>query len=325
MWNIGPLEIKGQVVLGPMAGITNKAYRCFVKPFGVAVSYTEMISDYGIIYNNKKTLRYLDIDKNERPTGIQIFGSNKKTLIEAVKRMQELTDNYDFIDVNLGCPMPKVIKTGAGSSWLRRPEQLFEMMQSLVSISDKPVTAKIRIGYDEDSINVLKIVELLQQAKVSMICIHTRTTKQIYGGQARHHLISGLGERMKVPLVISGDIFTIAQAKEALNITKASAVMVARGALGKPHFITQLNHYLNTNETLPSVNIKEQLEYLKQYADQLVKLKGEKAAIRELRGIGIHFLTGYPGTKPYKVKMTKMDAIEEFENLIQRIKEDYHY
>jgi tRNA-dihydrouridine synthase B len=325
MWNIGPLEIKGQVVLGPMAGITNKAYRCFVKPFGVAVSYTEMISDYGIIYNNKKTLRYLDIDKNERPTGIQIFGSNKKTLIEAVKRMQELTDNYDFIDVNLGCPMLKVIKTGAGSSWLRRPEQLFEMMQSLVSISDKPVTAKIRIGYDEDSINVLKIVELLQQAKVSMICIHTRTTKQIYGGQARHHLISGLGERMKVPLVISGDIFTIAQAKEALNITKASAVMVARGALGKPHFITQLNHYLNTNETLPSVNIKEQLEYLKQYADQLVKLKGEKAAIRELRGIGIHFLTGYPGTKPYKVKMTKMDAIEEFENLIQRIKEDYHY
>ncbi|MFA5236081.1 MAG: tRNA dihydrouridine synthase DusB [Bacilli bacterium] len=320
MWKFADIPVKGQVVLAPMAGITTRAYRVFMKRFGVNLFYTEMVSDCGIIYDSRNTMKYLDIDPGEHPIGVQIFGSKAETLVAAVKKLQSMKSDYDFIDVNLGCPMPKVTKNGAGSAWLTRPEELEAMMAELVKISVKPITAKIRIGWDDENINVKDIAERLERAGVSLIAIHTRTTKQIYSGSARHEEIRDLGLNMKVPLVISGDIDSIENAQKALDITKASAVMVARGGLGRPRFIAQLSEYFRSGKTLPDATLAEQLIYLRQLAKRLVALKGEHVAIKELRGLGVHFLQGYPGMKPYKLRLSQLNTFAELDGLLKDIR-----
>ncbi len=320
MWSFGNIAVKGRVVLGPMAGITTLAYRTFMCRFGVDLFYTEMVSDCGIIYDSKNTKKYLAIDKNEHPIGVQLFGAKIATLKAAINKLQTMGIPYDFIDINLGCPMPKVTRNGAGAAWLTRPQELEEMMHALVLISTKPITAKIRIGTDNQHINVYDIVTRLERAGVAMIAIHTRTTKQIYQGFANHEVIRDLGLKMNVPLVISGDINSIDQAVKALEITKASAVMVARGGLGRPRFIEQLHTYFKNGQRLEDATLRDQLRYLRQLAKRLIALKGEDVAMHELRGIGVHFLSGYPGMKKYKTMISQINTLQELDLLFRRIR-----
>lgn len=318
---VGNIQLSGNVLLAPMAGVTNLAYREFMKPFGVALTYSEMISDCGLIYGNKDTYKYLDTSAYERPVALQIFGGSKETLLKALEIIESQKDDYDFIDVNLGCPVPKVTKTGAGSAWLKREDELFDMMSNLVKASKKPVTAKIRIGWDEQSINVERIVKILQDAGVSLIAIHPRTRNQLYSGVANYECIKDIKKLLHIPLVISGDIFTLESAIEAQKLTNADGIMVARGAMGNPYLITQIDHFFKTGEMLPRISLDKQLEYLKEYANKLVVLKGEDVAIRELRGIAPHFLKGYPNLKKYRVKLTtEMDTLNDLLNIINDIR-----
>ena len=318
---VGNIELSGVVFLAPMAGVTNLAYREFMKPFGVALTYSEMISDCGLIYGNKETYKYLDTSAYERPVALQIFGGSKETLLKALEIIENQKDDYDFIDVNLGCPVPKVTKTGAGSAWLKREDELFDMMSNLVKASKKPVTAKIRIGWDEQSINVERIATILQDAGVSLIAIHPRTRNQLYSGVANYERIKDIKKLLHIPLVISGDIFTLESAIEAQKLTNADGIMVARGAMGNPYLITQIDHYFKTGEILPRISLNQQLEYLKEYANKLIDLKGEDVAIRELRGIAPHFLKGYPNLKKYRVKLTmEMTSLNDLLNIIDDIK-----
>ncbi|MCX5775471.1 MAG: tRNA dihydrouridine synthase DusB [Firmicutes bacterium] len=320
MWKIGSVKVQGRVVLAPMAGYTNLAYREFMKPFGVALTYTEMISDCGLVYKNQETYRYLATSEKERPIGIQLFGGRTSTLVKAIEIIESMHLTYDLLDINLGCPMPKVTKTGAGSAWLKRPEELYETMKAVVTASSKPVTAKIRIGWDSTSINVMEVIAALEKAGVSMIAVHARTTKQIYSGKPNYELLKNLRDKMSVPLVISGDIFTLDDAINALEITKAEAVMVARGALGNPWLVTQINEYLKTGVRLPDATLVEQIGYLKSFALKLVALKGENLAIRELKGIATHFLIGFPGMKPVKVALTtKMTTLRDLYAILDEI------
>ena len=322
MWKIGNIEIDGQVVLAPMAGITNVAYRKFMKPFGVAVSYTEMVSDCGLLYQNKETYRYLESCKEDRPLGIQLFGGKKETLLSALKMIENGSYDYDFIDVNLGCPVPKVTKQEAGSAWLKRPQELYEMMCALVQASSKPITAKLRLGWDDAHINFNEIISLLEKAGVAMIALHARTRADLYMGKARHSLLKGLKESMHVPLVISGDVFSLDEAIEIMNITHADAIMVARGGLGNPYLITQIDHYFKTKEKLPSPTLKENLEYLEKHYQFLKELKGEYVAIHELRGIAPHYLKGYPNMKSFRVALaSKMETEEDFLTILKQAKE----
>jgi len=320
MWSFGNIKVSGKVVLGPMAGVTTLAYRTFMKRFGVDLLYTEMVSDCGVIYDSRNTRKYLEIGKNEHPIGVQLFGGKTDNLVKAIHKLQMLGIPYDFLDINLGCPMPKVMRNGAGASWLTRPEDLEAMMRQVVNASDKPISAKIRLGSDDKNINVRDVVSRLERAGVSLIAIHTRTTKQIYQGFARHEEIRDLGLKMKVPLVISGDINSIDNAARALDITKATAVMVARGGLGRPRFVAQLHQYFKNGERLPEATLKEQLSYLRQFAKQLVNLKGEEIAMKELRGIGVHFLNGYAGMKPFKTQLIQITTFAEFDLLLKRIR-----
>lgn len=315
------------VVLGPMAGITNKAYREFMKPFGVSISYTEMVSDCGIIYGNKETFRYLDIGENESPIGVQLFGGEKTTLLEALKIIQNKNIKYDFIDINLGCPVNKVVKTNAGSAWLKREDELFEMMSELVKISRTPVTAKIRLGWDDNSINVSKIVTLLVKAGVSMICIHPRTRSQFYSGLARYEEIKNIKKYMKnIPLVISGDIFTLEDAIKWKTYCRADGIMVARGALGNPHLITQIKAYFQNGIILKDSSKEDQIKYLKEYATKLIELKGEEQSIRELKGIATHFIKGFPNSKKLKVSLTtQMNTYEDLIDILNDVEKQLGY
>ncbi len=300
---IGDVEIKGHVVLGPMAGITTLAYREFMKPFGVGLSYSEMVSDCGLDYKNKRTYEYLATSNEDRPVGIQLFGFSLEHAVPAIKICEEKCD-YDILDINLGCPVTKVVKTGAGSAWLKDPDSLYLYIKGIVEASHKPVTAKIRLGWDEESVNVFEVAKKLEEAGVAGLTVHSRTRAQGYSGFADHSRIAGLKEILSIPLIVSGDIFTPEDAKKAIEITHADAVMVARGAVGHPYLVTQINHYLDTGERLPDPTPAEQARYALDFAHRLIALKGEATAVRELRGILPHFFSGYPGFKKLRNEIT---------------------
>lgn len=320
MWKIADIEIASHVVLGPMAGITSQAYRLFIKPFGIGLSFTEMISDCGLFYGNQNTLTYLPSQNSDRPVGIQLFGSKIENALKAIEIIQNSDVPYDFIDLNFGCPVNKVTKTGAGSSWLKKPQKMQDYVSKIVAYSKRPVTAKIRLGWNDKAINFPDIVDRLEKAGVSAITIHARTTEQMYAGKANWTVLAGLKDKMKVPLIISGDIFTLEDAIAALEISRADAVMVARGAVGNPHLIKQIDTYLRTGIRLPNATLIEQLAYLRRYVDLLIEEKGERQAMMILRGIAPKFLNGFPGMKAVKNEITTcVQTRVDLEAILQKI------
>jgi tRNA-dihydrouridine synthase B len=319
-FKIGDVEIRGPVVLGPMAGVTTLAYREFMKPFGVALSYSEMISDYGIVYGNKETFTYLATSTIDRPVGLQIFGNDPEISTKAIQIIEK-TASYDILDLNLGCPVYKVTKTGAGSAWLKDPSKLYDYVRAVVNASHKPVTAKIRLGWDESSINFDKVGTLLVQAGIKALTIHTRTAKQGYSGMARTELLNGFGQKLGIPLVISGDINDPETAFKWKESTGASAVMVARGGVGNPWLVEALNA-LAFGQELPSrYSLEKQVSFAEQFAQKLVAEKGEKVAIMQLRGLLPHFFGGFPGSKRISIEISQtMDSAEDLEKIFKGIR-----
>ena len=229
---IGNIELENNIILAPMAGITNLGYRLFMKKFGCGLVVSEMISDYALIYNNKETFEMLKTCKEERPLAIQLFGGSKESLLKAEKILLENAD-FDILDINLGCPVPKVVKGNAGSSWLKkeREEELYEMMKAIVENSTKPVTCKIRLGWDDSTINVVDTCKILEKAGVSLIAIHGRTRAQFYEGKANYEYIKKAKEAISIPLIANGDIDSVEKANEVLEYTKADGIMIGRATI----------------------------------------------------------------------------------------------
>ena len=303
MWHIGDIEINGKVVLAPMAGITSSGYRDFMKNFGVAVSVSEMVSDMGLIYDNENTNKYV-IYKESHPVGVQLFGHEPENIVKAAKIALNLNPNIDFFDINMGCPVPKVVNSGAGSSLLKNPQLCGEIVRRLKEEINIPVTAKIRLGWDEHSINFLEVISELEKAGVDMIAIHARTRKQMYLGQPNFEILRGLKSKMSVPLVISGNIYTLDDAINAIDITGADAVMVARGGVGNPWLIKQIDHYFKTGIRLENVDVLTQINYCLELADYLIEEKGEETAMRIYRSIAPKFFSGFHNAKAYKNRLS---------------------
>ena len=317
MWKLGNLEINGKVVLAPMAGFTSFGYRSFFSEFGIALAYTEMISDMGIIYGNKETVSYLPMKKEEVPLGIQLFGSDPLNLKKATQIVMEKTKFFDFIDVNMGCPVPKVTKTGAGSALLKDPKKSGDIIRAIKSVYPGPVTAKIRLGWDDKSINFLEVIKELEEAGVAMIAIHARTKKDLYSGSPRFELLKDLRNKMKVPLVISGNVFTLDDAINALDITKADAVMIARGGLGNPILAHQINYYYSHNEKLDDAILEEQVDYCLRLARYLIEEKGEEKAMLIYRSIAPKFFFNLPKVKMIKTRLAnELKTYQDLENII---------
>jgi nifR3 family TIM-barrel protein len=310
---IGGIKLKGNVVLGPMAGVTTLAYREFMKPFGVALSFSEMISDCGLDYGNKKTMEYFKTSLIDRPVELQLFGFKAENTLKAIEVLEKHAD-YDFLDINLGCPVYKVVKTGAGSAWLKDPKSLYPYMRSICEKSHKPVTAKIRLGWDSASLNVFEVSSLLEKAGIQMLTVHARTSRQGYAGEADFAKIAGLGKTLSIPLCVSGDILTPEKAVGAMKETNASLAMVARGGLGNPRLITNIQNLLDGKESLPPSTILEQAGWAEDFSKKLVEYEGARIAILQLRGLIPHFFSGFPGYKKIRGEISM--NIKTYDDLI---------
>lgn len=323
MWRLGKYEINGKIVLGPMAGFTSEGYRKYLNTFGVDVCVTEMVSDMGLIYDNQETKDYVSYKNDSSITGVQLFGHDPECLAKAALKALEINNGIHFFDINMGCPVPKVVKTGAGSALLDHPDIMREIVSKVKAATGLPVTAKIRLGYN--TINVFESIKALEEAGVDAIAIHARLRKEYYYGTPNFELLRDLRNKMTVPLIISGNIFNVDDALNAMQITGADAVMIARGSIGNPFLIKQLKTYFETGERLPNSSIDEQLTYCLELAKSMIEEKGEKRAMMIYRSIAPKFFLGFPNAKQLRTKLATnlftyqslVDILEEYKSEIQ--------
>lgn len=312
---------KKKVILAPMAGITSFSYRSFMSKFGVSLQYSEMISDCGLIYNNKETDNLLYTNNKEKLFGIQIFGGSKESIIKGIKLIESRNLKYDFIDLNLACPVKKVIKNNGGSSWLNDLEILKDMVNEVVKTSKKPVTCKIRIGIDDNHINLYEVCKILQDAGVIFIAIHARTQKQLYYGEPDYKILAKLKDFLKIPYGISGNIFSVEDAKKALDESKADAVLVARGGVGNPLLIKEINYYVKHKKIKHfNRNSNLQSKFLLNFAKRLIKEKGERKAISLLRGIAPKFYSNFKNVKEIRFKLSTITSYKELIDIVNNVK-----
>lgn len=317
---IGNVEIKGKVICAPMAGITNIVYRKIAKEYGASLVYSEMISDKALCFNSENTYKMIEIDDDEHPVALQLFGGEKEYLVKAVEIINNTS--ADILDINMGCPVPKVLKSQAGSFWLKDIEDTKDKIEAIVKVSKKPVTAKIRLGFDEEHINVVKMAKMLENAGVSAICVHARTRSQFYTGNARIEYIKKVKENVKIPVIGNGDIKCVEDAVRMLNETGCDAIMIGRGALGNPFLFKQINHYLETGEILENPSTNERLDLCLRHAKDLCKIMDEKVAIKEMRTHACYYVKGLPNSTNLKNKINHVETYKDFENLIYNYKKE---
>lgn len=315
-FKIGNIELKNNIVLAPMAGISNSAYRTIIKEMGAGLIYAEMVSDKAISYGSKKTIDMLYMKEFERPIAQQIFGSDKESFIKAAKYIEK-TMKPDIIDINMGCPVPKVaIKNQAGSALLKNPEKVYEIVSSVVNAVNVPVTVKIRSGWDSNSINAVEIAKMIERAGASAITVHPRTRAQGYTGSADWNIIKEVKENVKIPVIGNGDIKSCYDAKRMLEETKCDAVMIGRGVLGNPWLIKECVEYLSTGKEPVKVSLKEKMEMIKRHYKLLEETKSEKLALLEMRTHAAWYLKGLENSTKLKEAIFKTKTKEEFLKLI---------
>lgn len=311
-----------RVVLAPMAGVSNSAFRLTVKEFGAGLVYAEMISDKGLVTRNKKTLELLTIDEREKPIALQIFGGEKETLVEAAKYVDQYT-NADIIDINMGCPVNKVIKCEAGAKWLLDPDKVYEMVAAVVDAVKKPVTVKMRIGWDDEHIFAVENAQAIERAGGSAVAVHGRTRVQMYEGKANWDVIREVKENVKIPVIGNGDVQTPQDAKRMLDETGVDAVMIGRAALGNPWMIYRTVHYLKTGELKPEPSVREKIDVCLLHFERLMKLKGEYIAVREMRKHAAWYLKGIQGTGTVRNAINQAETAEELRAILNGVAEQW--
>lgn len=322
---IGNVEIKNQVVLAPMAGVTSTTFRRICKSMGAGLVVAEMVSDKALIYESKKTYELLKMDECERPISQQIFGGDADTMAKAAKIVEDYM-HPDIIDINMGCPVPKVaVKNNAGSNLLKDPDRVRKIVEAVVAAVSVPVTVKIRSGWDENNINAVEIAKICESAGASAIFVHGRTRKQGYAGEADWNIIKDVVEAVKIPVIGNGDIKSCYDAEKMLKVTGCTAVMIGRGALGNPWLIKECVEYLDNGKIPQEVSLKEKLAMMKYNVEELINDKNEVVGVLEMRTQLMYYLKGMPNTKNLKLAIcrasSKNELIEILENYEKEIME----
>lgn len=318
MLKIGNVQMNNKVVLAPMAGVCNPAFRLIAKEFGCGLVCAEMVSDKAILHGNQRTLEMLFVDEREKPLSLQIFGGDKESLVEAVKFVDQNT-NADIIDINMGCPVPKVTKCDAGARWLLDPKKIYEMVSYAADAAKKPVTVKMRIGWDDEHVYAVENAQAVERAGGAAVSVHGRTREQLYTGVANWDIIRDVKQAVKIPVIGNGDVFTPEDAQRMLDHTGVDGVMIGRGALGNPWMLYRTVHFLTTGELLPDPTPAEKIRIAMLHLDRLSDLKGESVAVREMRKHLAWYLKGLPDSA--RVKDSIMDLTTR--GGVQSILEDY--
>lgn len=316
---IGNVEIPHRTVLAPMAGVTNSAFRTIAKEFGAGLVVMEMVSDKGIQYNNEKTLHMLHIDEEEHPMSIQLFGSDGDSLARAAEFIQKNT-KADILDINMGCPVNKIVKNEAGAMWLKDPEKIYSVISTVKSVLDIPLTVKMRTGWADSSLAVENALAA-ESAGVSALAMHGRTREQMYTGSCDHETLANVAKALtKIPFIGNGDVKTVQDAKYMIDVIGTDAVMVGRAALNNPHIFTQINHYFETGDILPDLPFEKKLDIAEEHLKRLVNLKGENIAVREFRGLAPHYLRGTSGAAKIRGAVSRAESLAEVQELFEQVR-----
>lgn len=315
MFKIGDVEIENRVVLAPMAGVCNAAFRLTVKEFGAGLVCAEMISDKALLFGNEKTMKMLYIDENERPLSLQISGGEKDSLVEAAKYVDRNT-TADIIDINMGCPVSKIIRCEAGARWLLDPDKIYDMVSAVVESVSKPVTVKMRIGWDSAHIYAVENAKMAEKAGAAAISMHGRTREQMYEGVADWDIVRQVKRAVDIPVIGNGDVTSPELAEKMLEETGVDAVMIGREALGNPWMIYRTVHYLETGELPDEPEMAEKMEVMKLHMDRLIHLKGEKIAVMEMRKHASWYLKGIKGNGNMRKLINQSETRDELAGII---------
>lgn len=319
-WNIGNVEIKNQVVLAPMAGICNSAFRRIAKEMGAGLIYAEMVSDKALLYKSKKTEDMLYMKDEERPISQQIFGSDKESFVEAAKIVCEKM-HPDIIDINMGCPVPKVaVSAQAGAALLKNPDKVYEIVKSVVEAVSIPVTVKIRSGWDKNSINAIEIAKVCERAGASAICVHPRTRSQRYEGLSDWNIIKEVKESISIPVIGNGDIRSVDDAKRMIELTNCDAVMIGRGVLGNPWLIRDIVDYLEDGALPKVISKDEKIDMCIKHMNYLLSFKDEKTAVLEMRSHIAWYLKGLDGVNEVKREIFKATTEKDVLEILTKFK-----
>lgn len=316
---IGDVQIQNRLALGPMAGVTDMPFRILCKEQGAGLVCTEMVSAKAILYKNRNTVKLIATDPSEHPVAVQLFGSEPETVAEAACMIE--SDAFDLFDLNMGCPVPKVVKNGEGSALMRDPKLAAEIVRAIVRRVKKPVTVKIRAGFDADHINAAEVARHLADAGAQAIAVHARTREQYYSGSADWSVIRAVKEAVEIPVIGNGDIKEPQDAARMLSLTGCDAVMIARAARGNPWIFREINAYLNGEEIPPRPSIREQRETILRQARMACALKQEYIAMREMRGHMAWYTKGMRDATAIRRQASKIEHMEDLERLLKEREE----
>ena len=311
---IGNIELENRYILGPMAGVTDLPFRLLCKEQGAGLLCMEMVSAKAIYYNNRNTESLLEIHPDETPVSLQLFGSDPKIMSEMAKRIEERP--FAILDVNMGCPVPKVVRNGEGSALMKEPKLVYEIVSALVKAIDKPVTVKIRKGFDDDHVNAVEIAKIIEEAGAAAVAVHGRTREQYYSGKADWDIIRQVKEAVSIPVIGNGDVTSPQKADVLVRQTGCDGIMIARGAEGNPWIFSEMIHWEETGE-LPSRPDKDEIrEMMLKHARLQLEYKGEFCGIREMRKHVAWYTKGLKGAARLREKVNAVESLEELENLL---------
>ncbi|MBQ3854159.1 MAG: tRNA dihydrouridine synthase DusB [Anaerovibrio sp.] len=316
---IGNFDFPIPVFLAPMAGVTDTPYRILAREMGCPLVYSEMVSDKGINYRNEHTLKMLHTEELERPMAMQLFGAEPDSVARAAAYIESL-HCADILDFNMGCPAPKVVKNHEGSAMMLDPERSYKVLKALVGAVSMPVTVKMRIGWDENHINVLEMAKLAEEAGVQAVAVHGRTREQFYRDQADWKIIRQVKESLHIPVIANGDIRSVQDLIKIREVSGCEAVMVGRAAQGNPWIFRQLTQYLKTGEILPGPTMEERKEVIIRHLDMLLKFKGDYVGPREMRKHATWYTRGIKGNAELRVQFNKAETRDDFLRILEKMK-----
>lgn len=314
---IGNVKLENDLILGPMAGVTDLPFRLLCKEQGAGLLCMEMVSAKGIMYNNKNTKFLLTIDERERPVSLQLFGSDPDIISEQTKRIEELP--FDILDINMGCPVPKIVNNGDGSALMKNPLLAGEIIEKTARAIQKPVTVKIRKGFDEEHINAVEMAHIAQESGAAAIAVHGRTREQYYSGKADWEIIRKVKEAVKIPVIGNGDVWTPQDAIDMRKQTGCDGVMIGRGAQGNPWIFKQILHYEQTGELLEKPSPQEVTEMILRHAKMQMEFKGEYTGMREIRKHAAWYTAGYKNSAKLRGKINETETYEELKELLSHL------
>ncbi len=315
--NIGGVPLKSHAVLAPMAGVSDRAYRELCVRFGAAYCVSEMVSSKALSFNSKKSEELMEISDLERPCGIQIFGDDPKCMADAAKHALE--NKPDIIDINMGCPAPKISSNGSGSALMKNPRLCGEIVKAVTAVTDIPVTVKIRKGWDDDSVNAVEVAKICESAGAAAITVHGRTRQQYYKPPVDYDIIRAVRESVSVPVIANGDIDSAERAKEVMDITGCDLVMIGRATLGNPWIFSQINAFLeNPNVKIHTPDLEERLGVMIEHIGKMVEYKGEHMAMLQARKLVVGYFKGMKGAAALRNEAGKIKTLDDLYELRQK-------